>query len=84
MSYTYEVVELVERERLVMRSSQGPFPMQTTYTWAPAGDGSTRMTLHNAGEPSGFARVSAPMMERSMRRATNKDLARLKAVLEAG
>lgn len=84
LSYTYEVVELVDQERLVMRTSQGPFPMQTTYTWEPAGDGSTRMRLHNTGEPSGFARVSAPMMERSMRRATTKDLARLKAILEGG
>jgi uncharacterized membrane protein len=84
LSYTYEVVELVDQERLVMRTSQGPFPMQTTYTWQPDGAGSTRMVLHNTGEPSGFARMSAPMMERSMRRATTQDLARLKALLEAG
>ena len=80
--YTYEVTELVPGERLVMSTAQGPFPMRTTYEWSPAGKG-TRMTLSNAGEPSGFARISAPVMERAMRRATTKDLARLKQLLEA-
>lgn len=82
LSYTYEVTELVPGERLVMSTAQGPFPMTTTYTWSPAGQG-TRMTLTNAGEPSGFARISAPVMERAMKRATTKDLARLKQLLEA-
>lgn len=81
IAYTYEVTELVPGERLVMRTAQGPFPMQTTYTWSEAGGG-TRMTLHNTGEPSGFSRVAAPVMEKAMRRATTKDLARLKAILE--
>ena len=82
IAYTYEVVELVPQQRLVMRTADGPFPMETTYTWEPAGAG-TRMTLRNRGNPSGFASVTAPLMERAMRRATTKDLARLKALLEA-
>jgi uncharacterized protein YndB with AHSA1/START domain len=81
LAYTYEVIELVPGERLVMSTAQGPFPMTTSYTWSPAGQG-TRMTLSNTGEPSGFARISAPVMERAMRRATTKDLARLKQLLE--
>jgi uncharacterized protein YndB with AHSA1/START domain len=81
MAYTYEVVELVPGERLVMRTAEGPFPMETTYTWAPA-DGGTLMTLRNTGEPTGFSRVAAPVMEAAMRRATTKDLARLAALLE--
>jgi uncharacterized protein YndB with AHSA1/START domain len=82
LSYTYEVVDLVPDERLVMRTADGPFPMETTYTWAPAGDGGTRMTMRNRGNPSGFAGVAAPVIERSMRRATSKDLNRLKSILE--
>ena len=35
LSYTYEVVEHAPGERLVMRTAQGPFPMETTYTWRP-------------------------------------------------
>jgi uncharacterized protein YndB with AHSA1/START domain len=81
IAYTYEVAELVPGERLVMRTSDGPFPMETTYTWAPV-DGGTRMTLRNRGNPRGFAHLTAPLMERAMRRATTKDLARLKALLE--
>jgi uncharacterized protein YndB with AHSA1/START domain len=56
MAYTYEVRDLVEGERLVMSTTQGPFPMQTTYTWADSDRGGTVMTLRNAGEPSGFGR----------------------------
>lgn len=82
IEYTYEVVDLVPGERLVMRTAQGPFPMQTTYTWEPA-PGGTRMTLRNNGSPSGFARVTAPVMELAMRRAMTKDLAALKRRLES-
>ena len=83
LAYTYRVVELVDGERLVMETADGPFPMRTTYTWEPAGDG-TRMTLRNTGTPTGFGKVSAPVMAAAMRRATTKDLARLKARLESG
>ena len=79
--YTYEIVEFVPGQRLVMRTVGGPFPMETTYTWEPS-DGGTRMTLRNRGEPSGFTRVAAPVMDRAIRRATRKDLARLKSILE--
>ncbi|HEY2428784.1 MAG TPA: SRPBCC family protein [Acidimicrobiales bacterium] len=82
LAYTYEFVELVPGERLVMRTAQGPFPMETTYQWEPAGDGATHMTLRNRGEPAGFSKVTAPVMAVAMRRANGKDLARLKAILE--
>ena len=83
LAYTYEIRELVPGERLVMSTDQGPFPMETTYTWADAPGGGTRMTLRNRGEPSGFARIAAPAMERAMRQANEKDLRRLKVLLEA-
>jgi uncharacterized membrane protein len=83
LAYTYEVVEYLAGERLVMRTAQGPFPMETTYTWQAVSDGQTRMTLRNRGEPSGFSALAAPMMASSMRRANKKDLARLKEIVEA-
>jgi uncharacterized membrane protein len=83
LRYTYEFVELVPGERLVMRTAQGPFAMETTYTWEPASPGSTRMTLRNRGEPVGFSKVMAPIMRPAMRRANRKDLAKLKMVLES-
>src|SRR4051794_19645500 len=82
LAYTYEVVELVPDELLVMHTTQGPFPMETTYTWQPVDPARTRMTLRNRGEPAGFAKVTAPMMAASMRRANRKDLANLKRILE--
>lgn len=82
LAYTYEIVELDRDARLVMRTAEGPFPMETTYTWEPVDDGSTRMTLRNRGEPAGFSRMIAPFMAAAMRRANRKDLERMKSILE--
>ena len=82
LAYTYEIVELVTGERLVMRTADGPFPMETTYTWESRAPGMTHMTLRNRGTPSGFSRFVAPLMAVAMRRANRKDLALLKKVLE--
>jgi uncharacterized membrane protein len=82
LAYTYEIAELVPGERLVMRTADGPFPMETTYTWQAVADGRTRMTLGNRGAPTGFSKWVAPFMASAMRRANRKDLARLKQVLE--
>ena len=83
LAYTYEIVELEPGHRLVMRTAEGPFPMETTYAWEALGDGRTRMTLRNRGEPSGFAKVAAGTMARAMSRANTKDLVRLKSLVEA-
>jgi uncharacterized membrane protein len=83
LAYTYEIKELVQGERLVMSTAEGPFPMETSYMWEDTAVGGTRMTLRNRGEPSGFSRVAAPMMASAMRRANRKDLRRLKSILEA-
>ena len=82
LAYTYKIEELVPGERLVMRTSQGPFPMETTYVWEDAGEGATRMSLRNRGEPAGFKALAAPLMARAMRRANQKDLQRLKQIIE--
>ena len=74
--------EWVPDERFVMSTAEGPFPMETTYTWEDADGGATRMTLRNRGEPAGFARVAGPVVAGAMRRAHRKDLARLKSILE--
>ena len=83
LAYTYEVVEALPDERFVMRTADGPFAMETTYSWHDEPDGATRMTLRNRGEPAGFSRLVAPVMAPAMRRANRKDLARLKRLLES-
>lgn len=82
LRYTYEIVEFVAGERLMMRTAEGPFPMETTYTWSAIGDDRTRMTLRNRGEPAGFSKLMAPLMTPAMRRANRKDLAKLASILE--
>lgn len=81
LEYTYEVREHIPGERFVMSTAEGPFPMETTYSWGDAAGGSA-MTLRNRGEPAGFAKVAAPMMTRAMARANRKDLGQLKEILE--
>jgi hypothetical protein len=81
LEYTYEILELVPQERLVMGTTSGPFAMETTYTWSDV-EGGTLMTLRNRGEPEGFMRMMGGLLEASMRRANRADLARLRAVLE--
>lgn len=82
LDYTYEIRQIEGAHRFVMATAQGPFPMQTTYTWEDAAGGATKMTLRNTGEPSGFAAVTAAVMTRAMRKANEADLRRLKALLE--
>jgi hypothetical protein len=81
LDYTYEIQELEPGRRFVMATAQGPFPMETTYTWEDIAEG-TSMRLRNRGESSGFAAVTGPVMAAAMRRANQADLRRLKTVLE--
>jgi uncharacterized membrane protein len=82
LSYVYEVREYIPAERLVMATDDGPFPMETTYSWQDQPDGATIMRLRNRGEPAGFSRPLAPVMGPAVRRQNRKDLRRLKAQLE--
>ena len=82
LAYTYEVRELEPGARLVMSTDEGPFPMETTYTWHDTPTGGTHMTLRNRGEPSGFANLAAPLMSAQMRRSTTRDLKLLKSLME--
>ncbi|HLY78265.1 MAG TPA: SRPBCC family protein [Caulobacteraceae bacterium] len=83
LAYTYEFVQFDPPDRLVMRTAEGPFPMETSYVWDDAGAARTRMILRNRGEPRGFSAIVAPFMVAAMRQANRKDLALLKSVLEA-
>jgi uncharacterized membrane protein len=82
LAYVYEITQLIPGEILVMRTADGPFPMETTYTWEKIADSATKMTLRNTGTPSGFFRLFAPFMGMAMKKANQKDLALLKKILE--
>lgn len=83
LRYTYAIIEHTP-ESLVMRTAEGPFPMETSYHFEPTADGDTRMTLRNRGNPSGFSRLVAPFIRTAMRRAVRKDIAVLTQLLERG
>ena len=82
LSYVYEIVELIPHQKMVMRTADGPFPMETTYEWEALDERTTRMSLRNRGKPSGFSKLFAPMMAKSMRKANEKDLISIKGILE--
>ncbi len=82
LSYIYEIVEFNANQNLVMKTAQGPFPMQTTYSWTKLDSNTTKMTLRNNGYPSGFSKLLAPLMRSAMKRANQKDLIKLKSILE--
>jgi len=82
LAYTYEVREIVPATRFVMSTAEGPFPMETTYSWQDTEAGGTRMSLRNRGMPTGFTRLAGPLVARAVGRANRNDLRRLKAILE--
>ena len=82
LAYTYVFVELIPRQKLVMRTVEGPFPMETTYTWTAIGEKKTKMTLQNKGNPTGFSKLFAPFMSIMIRKANSKDLKKIKHIIE--
>jgi hypothetical protein len=82
LAYTYEFTELLPGKKLLMRTTEGPFPMETTYNWQALDNNTTLMSLRNRGTPTGFFRLFTPFMELMMKRATQKDLLLLKKILE--
>lgn len=78
LSYVYEVIENIPNKRFVMRTADGPFPMETTYEWERTDGLTTRMKLRNRGTPSGFSKFFAPFIASMMRKASWKANASLK------
>jgi len=82
LSYVYEITGFIPREKLVMQTANGPFPMQTIYTWQRINDTTTKMTLRNKGNPAGFSKWFAPFVRAAMKRANKQDLRLLKSIVE--
>jgi hypothetical protein len=82
LRYTYEVVSFDPASGLVMRTAEGPFPMETTYSWRARARGDAR----RAPRPRPAVRlrpVGTPFIGAAMRRANRKDLLALKRVVES-
>jgi hypothetical protein len=83
VDYVNEVVAL-DDQHLDMRSVVAPFPMHITYSFPPAGDGATTVRNRVRGAPGGFFALFGPLLAPMVRRSVQKDLERLRDVLEAG
>ena len=59
LAYTYEVREL-SRSHMVMSTDEGPFPMQTTYTWREAPGGGRTPDLKVQEERSSTCSCPTP------------------------
>ncbi|WNJ20195.1 SRPBCC family protein [Pontibacter sp. G13] len=82
LAYVYEVMRFEPAELLVMRTTDGPFPMQTTYQWRRHNRHHTHMLLRNEGDPGVFFRLLSPILSQIMGKASQSDLEKLKQILE--
>ena len=88
LAYRYTVEEHVPSERTVFRTEEGPFPIETTLSFADAAADAdegpaTEVTLAVHGEKGG-SKAANRILERTLGRTSRKDLARLKQLLESG
>ena len=81
LAYTYEVAQFLDHT-FTMKTADGPFPMETTYTFNAKNTDITLMAIRNKGIPTGFSRLLQPFMRIMMKRANNKDLRMIKSILE--
>lgn len=82
LAYVYEIVEFVPQKKFAMKTANGPFPMETIYTFQAIDENHTRMILQNKGNPKGFNKIMSLFMPVMMRIANIKDLKKIKANLE--
>jgi uncharacterized membrane protein len=86
VEYVNEVTELDPERVLDMRSVKAPFPMRITYSFEDGdadGDGATIVRNRVRGGANGFFALLGPLLGPMVRRSVQKDLERLRDVLEA-
>jgi hypothetical protein len=80
VEYVNEVVGLEPGRMLDMRSVKAPFPMHITYTFDDR-DGGTTVRNHVRGG-GGLFSLGSPLFAPLVRRSVQRDLERLRVVLE--
>ena len=71
------------RERLVIRTAQGPVPHEHTLEWEATLRGTTMMRLRTRATPIGLQALLTPAMTKSFEREGRRDLENLKRLMEA-
>jgi uncharacterized membrane protein len=82
VEYVNEIVALDPAECLDMRSVQAPFPMRITYSFTDRDGGATTVRNRVRGAPGGFFALFGPLLAPLVRRSVQRDLDRLRGVLE--
>lgn len=84
IEFVWEVTEHVASKRRSLKTISGPFEAKLTLSVEPT-DGGTRVTVEAGGVPGGFfGKITEPVVVKLLERDFRADLAKLKAVLEAG
>ena len=78
----FRVTDWQSDRKIAFQSTGGPIPMQGSYAFELAGDG-TRVTFLLTGEPDGFFKLAEPVLMKILQRQWQTNLANLKDVLEA-
>lgn len=79
---TFDVVEYSPGSQVELSTTGGPFPVRATSTWRPLSDRATHMVLRASAELDGIRRLAAPFVSFGLRRIVDRDLARLRHLLE--
>ena len=82
MEWTSEVSEYEPNRKMGQKITSGPMSIEQSLTFEPV-EGGTRFTLVGEGETGGFFKLAEPIVNRTMQRQMEGNLANLKDILEA-
>jgi uncharacterized protein YndB with AHSA1/START domain len=81
MDWTSEVTEYEPNRKIAQKIDMGPTVMAMSWLVEPV-EGGTKFTIRSEGEMGGLAKLAGPLMDRTMKKQMEGNLARLKALLE--
>lgn len=82
LQHVYEVVEIIPGQKIIMRTRSNGMKMETTFGWQAVNENTTCMTLRSRGIPGAFSKTIAPLLKLAIRKASRRNLKRLKRLLE--
>jgi uncharacterized protein YndB with AHSA1/START domain len=81
MEWTSEVTEYEPNRKVAQKMNLGPTVMAMSWLVEPV-EGGTKFTIRSEGEMGGLAKLVGPLLDRTMKKQMEGNLAKLKALLE--
>ncbi len=81
MEWTSEVTAYEPNRKIAQKLDMGAAVMEMTWLVEPV-EGGTKFTIVTEGEMGGLAKLAGPLMDRTMKKQVESNLARLKSLLE--